>query len=483
MLLLIKMAGRRLRSAKAKKQDIPIPSFSCVSPSTESSKETTTESTPPKETAAKPTWNSQWLLRTEGALQVQRVRRGPSKWSKEGRLHLEDFYALARQFALVETSNDKVKDPHNLSLPERLLCDLVSVASPSLYNLVEKDGMLCLQSVDFHGNRMEELRRLLSGTEMQVTKRDAILVKILEHRSSQMKLAPQVTANTPKEVHAPDKIIVEPYIRPDMTLEDRVRARAEAKQQRNTSAESKTSDRTSLLRLADAMWSHSRHIFRKQARASGTNAKRICMTLQDVVSLFAGSLLVPGTQQVHREKASRAELLQALRDLAALVPEWLSFSSPDLSTRMTVWLVPTADYASIRIKLGAPNNSCTKKLIEISHSDKRNMESSYTAKRPMEPTFTKTQEPARILSQSPSKSTLKSPTKKQRTGMAASLKRPPSDTLVSPKTKRKRGLRINKHLILTEADYDGGMILEPSLFESPRGLKRLFSQMNSGQRI
>ena len=35
----------------------------------------------------------------------------------------------------------------------------------------------------------------------------------------------------------------------------------------------------------------------------------------------------------------------------------------------------------------------------------------------------------------------------------------------------------------TEADYDGGMILEPSLDESPRGLKRLLSQMNSGQRI
>jgi hypothetical protein len=315
---------------------------------------------------------------------------------------------------------------------------------------------------------------------MQVDKRDAILDKILEYRSSQMKVAPQSTVHAPNAVDAPQKVIVEPYIRSDMTLEDRVRARAEAKQQRNTVAETTTPDHTSLLRLADAMWSHSRHILRKQAQLSCTTAKRICITVQDAVRLFAGSLLAPGT---HREKASRAELLQALRDLALLVPEWISLSSPDLSQSMTVWLVPTTDYASIRTKLGAPNNSSTKQPIEISNKTMRPIESSNNAKRPIEATVATTQDQARMVSESPSKSTLESPTKKQRTETAPSLKRSPSDTLVSPKTKRKRGLRINKHLILTEADYDGGMILEPSIDESPRGLKRLFSQMNSGQRI
>jgi hypothetical protein len=363
------------------------------------------------------------------------------------------------------------------------LCDLVSAASPSLYDLVQKDGGWCLQTVDFQGNRMEELRRLLSRTDMQVAKRDAILDKILEHRSSLMNVAPQVTVNAPKVVDAQIKVIVEPYIRSDMTLEDRVRARAEAKQQRNTSTEGTTPDHSSLLRLADAMWSHSRHILRTQAQVSRTTAKRICMTVQDVVHLFAGSLLVPGTQQAHREKASRAELLQALRDLAVLVPEWISLSSPDLSNHMTVWLVPTVDCASIRIKLGAPSSSSTKQPIEISNNAKRPIESSNNAKRPMEATVATTQEPARMVSESPSKSTVESPTKKQRTETAAFRKRPPSDALVSPKTKRKRGLRINKHLILTDADYDGGTILEPSIDESPRGLKRLFSQMNSGQRI
>ena len=52
----------------------------------------------------------------------------------------------------------------------------------------------------------------------------------------------------------------------------------------------------------------------------------------------------------------------------------------------------------------------------------------------------------------------------------------------SPTSKKRRGLRINPNLILCEADYDGGTVMEPS-FDSPRGLKRLFNEMNSGKRI
>jgi hypothetical protein len=439
----------------------------------ESSKGTATEATPPNDTFVTPDWNKPWLLRAEAALQTQRVRRGVSNWSKEGLLRLDDFYALARQLALAETSKDVVADPNSLSMPERFLCDLVSAASPSLYNLVQKDGVWCLKMVDFQGNRIDELRRLLLQTELQVSKRDAILNKILQHKSLQKEVTPQQLSLNPKENEAPQKIIVEPYIRPDMTLEDRVRARAEAKQQRNIITTSITPDHSSLLRLADAMWSHSRHILRKQAQVSVKTATRICMTVQDVVHLFAGSLLERGTQQVHREKASRLELLQALRDLQKLVPEWISFSSPDLSRHTTMWLVPTVDYKSIRTKLGAPSSTSTKRFIEANNS----------ARQPIHQSAGATPEKPTRVSISPSTSTAESPSKKQRTDTTVSLKRPPSDTLVTPKPKRKRGLRINKHLILTDADYDGGMIMEPTMDESPRGLKRLFSRMNSGKRI
>jgi hypothetical protein len=37
-------------------------------------------------------------------------------------------------------------------------------------------------------------------------------------------------------------------------------------------------------------------------------------------------------------------------------------------------------------------------------------------------------------------------------------------------------------LILTDADYDGGEVISPS-YTSPRGLKRMFNELNSGKRI
>ena len=43
-------------------------------------------------------------------------------------------------------------------------------------------------------------------------------------------------------------------------------------------------------------------------------------------------------------------------------------------------------------------------------------------------------------------------------------------------------LRINRNLILCDADYDGGTIIQPSL-ELPRGLRRLFLALNAGERI
>ena len=69
-----------------------------------------------------------------------------------------------------------------------------------------------------------------------------------------------------------------------------------------------------------------------------------------------------------------------------------------------------------------------------------------------------------------------SPTKKRVLGDIT----PPSPS--SPTSKKRRGLRTNPNFILCDADYDGGTIIEPS-FDSPRGLKRLFNQMNAGQRI
>jgi hypothetical protein len=49
--------------------------------------------------------------------------------------------------------------------------------------------------------------------------------------------------------------------------------------------------------------------------------------------------------------------------------------------------------------------------------------------------------------------------------------------------KKRKILRINPNLIFTDADYDGGDVIDTSSFESPRGLKYLFLRMNAGERI
>ena len=456
---------------KKKESGIPIPSFSCVSPSTAKSNEAT---------VVVPNWNKSWLSKAEGALCVQRIRRGPSRWSPEGLLRLDDFYSLARQLSLVETSKDAVSDPDGLSLPERLLCDLVCALSPSLYELVrDEDNIWCLKIVDYRGNRMEELRRLVSSTELDVAKRDGILQSIKEHRSLSEKkgLSKKVTAANSDEKEnstLPQKVILEPFIRADMTLEDRVRARAEAKQQREADLSSNMKDEkpdySSLLRLADAMWSHSRHTLRRQARISKRPPARFCMTVKDVVWLFAGSLATSSRrgvsmEQLYREKATRVEMLQALRDLQRLVPEWISFSSPNLSKGTTVWLSPTADIASVRTKLGAPKSIHTKGTLTPRVLRKEMVLAGVS------------------LSPLTGESSMNDDATFSPTNLASPRKRTSEDSLLSPLPKKKKGLGINKHLVLTDADDDGKMLLQPRSDEGPPGLKRMFAQTNSGQRI
>ena len=200
-------------------------------------------------------------------------------------------------------------------------------------------------------------------------KRNVILKAILEHQraSNAHQTSLANGENTENNVKAsPKKVILEPFIFEGMSLEDRVQARAGARQQREAEAALKIKsgkpDYSSLLRLADAMWSHSRHVQRRQSpnTPKSTLAVRpFSMTVKQVVQLFSASLVsfsCSKTAQLHREKATRKEMLQALGDLQKLVPEWISFSSTNLTKDTIVWLSCTADFTLVRTKLGAPKN-------------------------------------------------------------------------------------------------------------------------------
>ena len=382
LISVIMPASQPRRSEREKKgRIIPIPSFSCVSPSA--------PATPPSKPSTMikaPKWNESCLSNAEGALFINRVRRGATLWSPDGLLRLDDFYYLCRQLKLVETSpKEAPADPDGLTLPERLLCDLICVSSPSLYRLVQNEhNVWCLEMVKYKGNRLAHLCSLMNRPELEDAKRDATLKTILEHRSLPkndiVKNQAPVKMNVEENTVAPQKVIMEPFIRDGMTLEDRVRARSQARQQRQADSTSKKNsgkpDYSSLLRLADAMWSHSRHHLRRQSRISRRPVARYGMTVKEVVNLFSGSLVTSSskTRQLHREKASRTEMLKALRELHQLVPEWISFSSADLSKDTTVWLSATADTAAVRSKLGAPTGS----------------------KRPMRPVDSNKKAPARV---------------------------------------------------------------------------------------
>ncbi len=159
----------KLSGQKRKSGDVPIPSFSCVSPAAEKSE--------------MPCWNQWSLTQAEAALAVSRIRRGPSKWSSEGLLQFDDFYSLVRQLSLVEPP--KTEDPDGLSSPERLLYDLVSLGSPLLYQICQNEkNQWCLKLVDYQGNRVAALRQLMLDTPklnaVAANKRNVILDAIFE---------------------------------------------------------------------------------------------------------------------------------------------------------------------------------------------------------------------------------------------------------------------------------------------------------------
>lgn len=68
----------------------------------------------------------------------------------------------------------------------------------------------------------------------------------------------------------------------------------------------------------------------------------------------------------------------------------------------------------------------------------------------------------------------------------APMSPPPEDEGVSPSLlpgDEGERLRVNYTQHLTEADEDGGEVVEPSIEACPRGLKRLFALLNDGERI
>jgi hypothetical protein len=472
-------------------------------------------------------------------------------------LPLSEFYALTQKVG-ASHSNSLVSDAAlpvtahlDLSTEERDTYDLLCAASPSLYQLVpmkrqelpawkyaskmdassspaDETKVWCVQVVPVAGNRMPALHKMLAQTTIEESKSQDILRIIRAHRDDQKKCS--AAAQSSVIVDSKPKA-VESFLRPGMNIDERVRARANAKEQHREQLEQKAAnptntqtDRTWLVRLADSLWFHSSHIMKRQDHFKSPQDKKkgssCVLTLKDIVEVLSRPAATTSSRvpmHVNKsEKLTKREIVTAVQELRDLVPDWIHFvdtndSSGRLSKDTTVWLKPV-DYQGVRARLTGQPEKGTAGALSIlkrppSLSGARPKPGRGPLVQPPRPFNNK-----RSLFATPAEgtssrvvteehnldpSTLHPLAKKTRIEIpsnkvlaasvaVAGVKRSAPDvpdTPPVPAAKKSRRLRINPNLILTDADYTGGEIIQASPFDSPRGLKILFSQMNSGKRI
>lgn len=559
---------------------IPIPSFETVH----------VPPSPPPSSLQR--WT--YLLQVEAALQLRFKNRkhvvvvtGNDAPQTKKIISVEEFYAVVQKLHLSissaplpstdqHTSNDNnthsvqpnMTPPVFSSTEEQVLHDLVCVSAPILYRMVETSPTdsnnntdagapsWALESVEFSGNRLLELKNLLQQldpTHPDWAEKSAQMARIIKacRRNGPLQLGqPMDTASittttttntnpdnrsTMSKNNVTEGLLSEPYIHAGMTLEERVRARAAANQSRQSNAlttasaaaaaaSDKKDDEASsasalLLAYADALWSHARYImsryqsslrYRMSSPATKKTTVTNCciMTLKDVVDVLSRTT----TNQRAAAAATRRQMVDAVQQLSQLAPEWIILTDPEggagkgsmegrprLSKQTTVWIKPV-EYGVIRARLGGTNKQSSGGVITNTvvaegstaeyavagqrHSNRDPPDSSWQT--------TPVAKKARTqLEESNTKGNENETTHGVASAAAAASRKmaaKPSSTedgVVAP-TKPHRfrmGLRINRNLIFTDADYDGGEFIEPTQFDSPRGLKRLFAQLNSGQRI
>lgn len=489
-------------------------------------------------------WEAETLIATEAAIRTYLVPR------KRNYLNIEKEWGhIARGLANSSGRLMSEEEP----LEQVLLIDLLTATSPSLYTLSENGVLTMTTSVQ---QRIPELRRLASvetvSMENHKEMKQQIVALFAKQQQTLVSTPPPKKLSANEILQGPTRITAHDNNNnnntSNMTLVERVAARAQAKQEMQQehiqSAAKNTDQNTLLLRVADALWAHARCVMLRQVLLS-PRRKACCspppcvMTMKDVCSNLA------------HLGAGRKEMIQTLVQLQQRAPTWIVFSPKAITKQTSVWIHGTEDYQKLRathlggrpvpnattgnVKLNKPaatqrmteSTTTTKTMLKkrkASPLDSITGELQKTSETLLKPTtleFPPTTPPkhrrrlddnSAVLSTPPSSRKEKEnqstprrsqinlrprdqlnttqqhpstpPTNKRKN---AGLKRKASlpATSSSPSKKKIKNplLRINHHLIHTDADYDGGEVLPIDGISSPRGLKRLFTQMNAGQRI
>ena len=381
------------------------------------------------------------LVQVESVLQVELTRRSVE--------------VLLLKVALTLVKNSI---PDN-GMSEQLLHRFLSIASPRLY-LVTKDsrGQWQVTSVKCDESRVTILLQLAKVCP-DTTTLDPVIGQAMNEVQTSIAAVPIQQETKGKKLNLdflkPSKTQVE-----GSTVEERVRARAMLKgelEQQYKSEEQGNESKEKVkwcVRIADVLQTYASSTVRRQAKFHPT--QKCCMTLMDAVVRVQGQVSL-----------TKRQVVDYMLETAAILPEWIVMdvkSSEKVTKTASVWLTPSL-YPSVRHKL--TNDAA-----------------------PQKPLFTKPKTPLTAT-----KSVLETATPVE-PSLAESLVRKPVETTAAtakraspepadsgPRKKQRTELRINSNLIWTDADYDGGEAIPLTFFDSPRGLKRLFDQMNAGRRI
>lgn len=382
------------------------------------------------------------LVQLESALQVELARRAAE--------------VLSLKVALILVKNSI---PDNGS-SEQLLHRFLGIASPRLYR-VEKDsrGQWQIASVRCDESRVTILLQLAKNCSDTTILDPAIGLALNEVKASIAALPIQQETKGKKpnlDFLQSSKTRVE-----GSTVEERVRARAllkeEVEQQYKSEEkgnESKEKEKW-CVKISDVLQTYASSTVRRQAKFHPT--QKCCMTLMDAVVRVQGQVSL-----------TKRQIVDYMLQIAVILPEWIVMdvkSSEKASKTTSVWLTPSL-YPSIRYKL--TNDAAPAKPLFTNASTLLT-----TPKSVLQTVASDKASPSEPLEKKPVEKIVPSTSKRAS----------PEPTDPVPRKKQRTELRINSNLIWTDADYDGGEAIPLTFFDSPRGLKRLFDQMNAGRRI